>query len=81
MLTRQKPIQRDRFCGENSEGLPGSTKSVGGVERSGRNLGAPWGSDCGKAGLQGRRILSHARGKLDTEVGRSLSDTESTHSR
>jgi hypothetical protein len=44
VLTRQKPIQRKRF-GELSEGLPGSTKSVGCVERSVRNLGGPSGSD------------------------------------
>jgi hypothetical protein len=46
VLTRQKPIQRDRlFFGEISEGLPGSTKSVGCGERSVRNLGDPSGSD------------------------------------
>ena len=45
VLTRQKPIQRDRFFGEISEDLPGSTKSVGCVERSVRNLGGPSGSD------------------------------------
>jgi hypothetical protein len=44
VLTPQKPIQRDRFFGEIFEGLPGSTKSVGCVERSVRNLGDPWGS-------------------------------------
>ena len=49
VLTRQKPRQRDRFFGEISEGLPGSTKSVGCVERSVRNLGDPVGSS-----LQGR---------------------------
>jgi hypothetical protein len=49
VLTRQKPIQRDRFFGESSEGLPGSTKSAGCVERSVRNLGGPVG-----ASLQGR---------------------------
>ena len=76
VLTRQKPTQRKRF-GELSEGLPGSTKSVGCVERSVRNLGDPWGSNCGKAVSQGIRIMSHARGNLDTEVGRSLPDTES----
>jgi hypothetical protein len=41
VLTPQKPIQRDRFFGEISEDLPGSTKSVGCVERSVRNLGDP----------------------------------------
>ena len=45
VLTPQKPIQRDRlFFGKISEGLPGATKSVGGVESSVRNLGDPWGS-------------------------------------
>jgi hypothetical protein len=44
VLTRQKPTQRKRF-GELSEDLPGSTKSVGCVERSVRNLGDPSGSD------------------------------------
>ena len=43
VLTRQKPTQRKRF-GELSEGLPGSTKSMGCVERSVRNLGDPGGS-------------------------------------
>jgi hypothetical protein len=76
VLTRQKPTQRKRW-GELSEGLPGSTKSVGCVERSVRNLGDPSGSDSRKAGAQGIRILSHARGNPDTEVGRSLPATES----
>ena len=76
VLTRQKPTQRKRF-GELPEGLPGSTKSVGCVERSVRNLGGPWGSCGGKAVSYGIRILSHGRGNLDTEVGRSLPDTES----
>jgi len=40
VLTDQKPTQRARI-GERSEGLPGSTKSVGSVERSVRNLGDP----------------------------------------
>jgi hypothetical protein len=43
VLTRQKPTQRTRI-GERPEGLPGSTKSAGGVERSVRNLGDPVGS-------------------------------------
>jgi hypothetical protein len=43
VLTRQKPTQRERF-GELPEGLPGSTKSAGCVERSVRNLGGPSGS-------------------------------------
>ena len=80
LLTRQKPIQTDRK-GEVCEGLSGSTKSVGCVERSVRNLGGPSGSDCGKAVSHGIRILSHARGNLDTEVGRSLPDTDSPPSR
>ena len=40
VLTPQKPTQRKRV-GELPEGLPGSTKSVVGVERSVRNLGDP----------------------------------------
>lgn len=80
VLTRQKPTQRKRV-GELSEGLPGSTKSVGCVERSVRNLGDPSGSDWGQAVAHGIRIMSHARGNLDTEVGRSLPDTESPFSR
>jgi len=43
VLTRQKPTQRKRF-GELPEDLPGSTKSMGCVERSVRNLGDPVGS-------------------------------------
>ena len=49
VLTGQKPTQRARY-GERSEGLPGSTKSVGcgprktWEERSARNLGGPNGS-------------------------------------
>ena len=81
VLTRQKPTQRKRFFGELSEGLPGSTKSVGGVERSGRNLGGPLGSCGGKAVTHGIRIWSHTRGNPDTDVGRSLPDTDSTHNR
>ena len=80
VVTHQKPPQRKRF-GELPEGLPGSTKSVGCVERSVRNLGDPSGSDCGKAVAHGIRILSHAKGNLDTEVGRSLPATESPVSR
>jgi hypothetical protein len=54
VLTGQKPIQRARAdagrfvrvhpYGECSEGLPGSTKSVGCVERSDENLRDPEGS-------------------------------------
>ena len=40
VLTSQKPTQSARI-GERTEGLPGSTKSVGCVERSVRNLGYP----------------------------------------
>ena len=40
VLTDGKPTQRARK-GECSEGLPGSTKSVGCVERSIRDLGGP----------------------------------------
>ena len=80
VLTRQKPTQRKRF-GELPEGLPGSTKSVGCVERSVRNLGGPWGSGGGRTVSHGIRILSHARGNLDTEVGRSLPDMDSHCSR
>jgi hypothetical protein len=43
VLTGQKPTQRARI-GERSEGLPGSTKSVGCVERSVENLRDPGGS-------------------------------------
>jgi hypothetical protein len=43
-LTPQKPTQRARV-GEIPEDLPGSTKSVVGVERSVRNWGGPTGSD------------------------------------
>jgi len=43
VLTGQKPTQRARI-GERFEGLPGSTKSVGCVERSVENLRDPGGS-------------------------------------
>ena len=43
VFTHQKPTQRDRF-GEIPEGLSGSTKSVGGVERGVKNVGGPPGS-------------------------------------
>ena len=43
VLTDQKPTRRPRK-GEWSEGLPGSTKSVGYVERSVENLRGPGGS-------------------------------------
>ena len=43
-LTPQKPIQRERL-GKLPEGLPGSTKSVGGVASSVRHVGDPSGSD------------------------------------
>jgi hypothetical protein len=47
VLTGQKPTQRARY-GERSEGLSGSTKSVGCVERNVENLRGPegsWGRD------------------------------------
>ena len=45
VLTPQKPIQRDRlFLGEISEGLPGATQSVVGVERGVKRVGDPRGS-------------------------------------
>jgi hypothetical protein len=43
VFTPQKPTQRDRL-GEIPEGLPGSTKSGVGVERSVKNLGGLRGS-------------------------------------
>jgi len=79
VLTGQKPIQRARY-GECSEGLPGSTKSVGcGArdvrERSARNLGDPGGSwtpQVSGASMQGKRMVCHRRGNLETKVGRTL---------
>jgi len=72
VLTSQKPKQRMRL-GEHPEGLPGSTKSAVYVARSIRNLGDPSGSCLGEVLGNGIRLLSHARGNPDTEVGRSLS--------
>jgi hypothetical protein len=72
VLTSQKPKQRMRL-GEHPEGLSGSTKSAVCVARSIRNLGDPSGSCLGDVLGDGIRILSHARGNPDTEVGRSLS--------
>jgi hypothetical protein len=49
VLTGGKPTQSARF-GECAEGLPGSTKSAGCVERSIRDLGGPagsWGDELG----------------------------------
>jgi hypothetical protein len=43
VFTPQKPTQRER-CGEIPEGLPGSTKSVVGVERGVKHVGDPRGS-------------------------------------
>ena len=41
VLTRQKPIQRDRFFGEISEGLPGSTLERGMRGEKRQELGRP----------------------------------------
>ena len=46
-----------------------------------QELGRPVGFRLRKARSHGIRILSHARGNLDTEVGRSLPDPESRFSR
>jgi hypothetical protein len=63
VLTPQKPTQRKRF-GALPEGLPGSTKSVVGVERSVRNLGGPLGSwHQGGSPDEGSRSFAH-RGVL-----------------
>jgi len=80
VLTPQKPTQRKRL-GELPEGLPGSTLERGMRGEKRQELGRPVGFRLRKARSQGIRILSHARGNLDTEVGRSLPDTDSTHSR
>ena len=91
VLTGQKPKQgaradAGRFVwvypyGECSEGLPGSTKSVGCVERNARNLGDPgssWTLKESRASTQEIRILSHRRGNPETEVGRTLNEDERT---
>src|SRR5213594_1954117 len=62
LLTRQKPIQTDRK-GEVCEGLSGSTKSVGCVERSVRNLGDPSGSDWGEGSVARHTDLEPRKGK------------------
>ncbi len=55
MLMDQKPTQRARkINGERSEGLPGSTKSVGCVERSVENLRDP-GVSCQETGRRNRK--------------------------
>jgi hypothetical protein len=80
VLTGQKPTQRAHY-GECSEGLPGSTKSVGCVERNARNLGDPSGSWTPKmsgASTQEKRIVCHIRGNPETEVGRTLNVDEQT---
>ena len=80
VLTGQKPTQRARY-GKCSEGLPGSTKSVGCVERSVRNLGGPgssWTKERSGASTQEKRILSHIRGNPETEEGRTLKVDEQT---
>jgi hypothetical protein len=79
VLTPQKPTQRDRF-GEIPEALPGSTKSVVGVERSVRHVGGPL-SSCRAEKTrakpsQGIRIRSHGRGNPDTDGGRSLNEAD-----
>ena len=80
VLTGQKPTQRARY-GKCSEGLAGSTKNVGCVERDVRNLGDPgssWTLEASEASTQEIRILSHERGNPDTEVGRTLNVDERT---
>ena len=68
MLTDGKPTQRGRF-GEFSEGLPGSTKSAGCVERSIEDLGGPGSSWAGEWGVPppaaGRPTESKSRGAED----------------
>jgi len=68
VLTDGKPTQRGRK-GESSEGLPGSTKSVGCVERSNRDLGGPGSSWAGEWGVPppgaGRPTESKSRGAED----------------
>ena len=79
VLTRQKPTQRAQRKGECSEGLPGSTKSVGCVERNARNLedpGCSWIPKVSGASTQEIRMLSHERGNPDTEVSRILNEDE-----
>ena len=79
-LTHQKPTQRTRH-GERPEGLPGSTLERGMRGEKRQELGRPcWFQLAGTPG-HGIRILSHGRGNPDTDVGRSLPDTDSTHSR
>lgn len=59
----------------------GSTKSVGCVERSVRNLGGPgdsWTTEVSGASTQEIRIMSHERGNPDTEVSRTLNVDERT---
>ena len=82
VLTGQKPTQRAPRKGECSEGLPGSTKSVGCVERNVRDLGDPgdsWTAEVSGALAQGIRMLSHEKGNPDTEVSRTLNVDEQTH--
>ncbi len=68
VLTDGKPKQSARF-GECAEGLPGSTKSVGCVERSIRDLGGPGCSWAGEWGgpppVTGRPTESESRGAED----------------
>ncbi len=63
VFTGQKPTQRDRE-GEVPEGLPGSTQSAGGVERSVENLGGPSGS----WGSPGRWLREERRGPLGRQI-------------
>ena len=68
--------------GECSEGLPGSKKSVGCVERNDRNLGDPggsWTKEVSGASAQEKRKMCHKRGNPETEVGRTLNGDERTH--
>jgi len=79
VFTPQKPTQRDGM-GEIPEGLPGSTVERGRRGKTRQELGRPSRllprrEDARKAS-QGIRILSHERGNLDTDVGRSLTEAE-----
>ena len=79
VLTCQKPTQRNRFS-EVSEGLPGSTLERGMCGEKRQELGSPWRflNHWRERGmlLQEIRILSHERGNLETEVGRTLHAAE-----
>jgi hypothetical protein len=84
VLTGQKPTQRARY-GERSEGLPGSTKSVGCVERNARNLGGPGGSwaqagernaDAGETDDVPQKGKPRNRGRPDPKRKRTLTRKE-----